>query len=94
VIFAVVVLSLYIWRKKVPWLLLPWGIHILMDIPTHTDFFPTPFLFPLSDWHFPWGISWAEGWLLLADWILLGIIFTVILVNKYRSKPATKVKNA
>ena len=34
-------------RRKAPWLLLPWGLHILMDIPTHERYL-TPFLYPIS----------------------------------------------
>ena len=37
-------------RDAAMWMWLPWLIHIINDIPTHTAaFFPTPFLAPFSD---------------------------------------------
>lgn len=47
VIFIIAFFGVWLIRSK-PFLpMLAWGIHILMDIPTHsTEFFPTPFLWP------------------------------------------------
>lgn len=45
---------------KFPWALLGWAIHIIIDIPTHkTDFYPTPFLWPLSNKIIE-GYAWAS----------------------------------
>lgn len=60
-------LIIFIFVFSLVWLLrgrpfapmLAWGLHILMDIFTHgREFFPTPFLWPVSDYTFdgiPWG---------------------------------------
>lgn len=52
-----------------------WGLHILMDIPTHSvQFYPTPMLWPLSDWRFN-GISWGNPWFMGANIVLLILVF-------------------
>ena len=42
------------------WPMLGWALHVLIDIPTHPDFYNTPFLFPLSDFKNTHGVSWAH----------------------------------
>ena len=45
VVFALAFLLIYMLNKKVYWPMLGWGLHILIDIPTHSiELFPTPFL--------------------------------------------------
>jgi hypothetical protein len=57
-------------------------LHILSDIPTHAyTFFPTPFLWPLSDIKVN-GFSWGTPWFLLLDYSLLIVIYTLL----YRKK--------
>lgn len=60
IVFAGVFGLVWIFRRK-PFLpMFAWGLHILLDIPTHsTSFFPTPFLFPVSDFVVN-GISWGQ----------------------------------
>lgn len=80
VIFAAVALLVTVARKGkfyVP--LIAWGLHVLMDIPTHPDFFQTPFLFPLSDYRVSWGIAWATPWMLLGNTIVVAILYIFIL---------------
>lgn len=44
VIFSIFFLAIWLIRKKPFWILGAWGLHIIVDIPTHSfDFFPTPF---------------------------------------------------
>lgn len=69
--------------------MLGWGFHILLDIPFHTsDFYPTPFLFPLSDYVFPFGIIWRTPIVWMSLWIL-GIAWLLI-VFKRRAKAKAK----
>ena len=50
VLFLAVFALLWLWTKRPVWELGAWGLHVLVDIPTHSfAFFPTPFLWPLSD---------------------------------------------
>jgi len=57
-------------------LLLAWALHIIIDIPTHSyELFPTPFLWPISDFKIN-GIPWDNSIILIPDIILLIILYT------------------
>ena len=60
VIYAVFFALLWwLGKKHLAYLSLAWPLHILVDIPTHsTAFFPTPFLWPVSDLAVN-GIPWS-----------------------------------
>ena len=54
-----------------------WGLHILLDVFTHTsDFFPTPILWPFSDFHFS-GINWSNKWFMLFNYAVLLFLYLV-----------------
>jgi len=72
VVFGMVFLILWAVLKKPFWLLLVWGFHILLDIFTHSfEFFPTPFLWPISDFK-------LDGWMWGVPWIYLTNVFLLI----------------
>ena len=80
VVFVIVFLAVYLLTKKWLWYMVAWPIHIFIDIPTHsTRFFPTPFLWPISNYSFD-GISWATPWFMWMDYLSLIVIFVVISV--------------
>lgn len=57
--------------ESFPVILLGWGLHILMDIPTHSKtFYPTPFLWPFSEWTFN-GFSWGQPWFMIVNYSLI-----------------------
>ncbi len=89
VIFAVIFLLVYAIRRKMYLPMLAWGLHILMDIPTHPDFYQTPFLFPISDYRFPWGISWGQPVFFAVNYGVLALSF--ILIYVYRKKKTNTV---
>lgn len=72
VIFAVFFALLwFIGYKHFAKLTLAWPLHILVDIPTHdATFFPTPFLWPISDFHID-GISWGHPMIFIPNVVLL-----------------------
>lgn len=75
VIFALAFGLAWFLRKKPFYLMLPWGLHILMDIPTHSaQFFPTPFLWPLSDFTVD-GLSWSDPRIFIPNISLLIILY-------------------
>jgi len=75
VIFGIVFLLVWLIWKKPVWPLLAWGLHILVDIPSHSDtFFPTPFLYPISDFHVN-GINWGNPIIFFPNWILLFLAY-------------------
>lgn len=80
------------WHTFIPWEMTAWLLHILSDIPTHSyKFYPTPFLWPISEWKFN-GFSWGQWWFLLLNYSLLIIVF--LLVRRKRIEtPQTKNEN-
>jgi len=54
-----------------------WGLHIFLDIFTHTEeFFPTPILWPFSRFHFS-GINWSNKWFMLFNYAVLLFLYLV-----------------
>lgn len=71
IIFLTVFILVWILRRKPQWLLGAWGLHILVDIPSHAaSFFPTPFLWPLSNYHVN-GIYWGNPIIFFLNWGLI-----------------------
>ena len=89
-VLAVIMLVKYLFRHNVSWKNLPfvmlgWPLHILMDIPTHSyRFYPTPFLWPFSDWKFN-GFSWGQWWFILLNYGSLFLVFWL-----FRKKSTSK----
>jgi len=71
VIFALVFGLVWLLKRR-PYLpMLGWPLHILVDIPTHsTQFFPTPFLWPLADVRVN-GIPWGNPEVFIPNVLLL-----------------------
>jgi len=84
-IFAAVFVIVWIILKKPMLEMLAWGLHILMDIPSHSHiFFPTPFLYPFFSYMFD-GISWASQPFFTINWIVL-ILLYIYLIHRCRLK--------
>ena len=84
VIFALVFGLVWLLRKKPLYELLAWPLHILVDIPTHSDtFFPTPFLWPLSDYRIN-GHPWSSPEIFIPNVILLISLYLWFYVIKPR----------
>lgn len=90
VLWAVVFALVLIVRKGKVWIpLYAWGLHVLMDIPTHPDFFQTPFLFPLSDFKLiGFGLSWAHPLIFFVNWAVLAVIYVFIFRDFRKNKRA------
>jgi hypothetical protein len=75
VTFTILALILWFAARKWFWLLGGWLLHIIIDVPTHTNaFFPTPFLWPISTLKFS-GISWGTPWFMLANYSSLFVLY-------------------
>ncbi|MBU0471568.1 MAG: hypothetical protein KKF89_06460 [Nanoarchaeota archaeon] len=71
---AAVFAAVFLITKKIPVYLWAWPMHILMDIPVHSrEWFPTPFLWPISNWRFP-GISWGNKWFMITNYTAIIIV--------------------
>jgi hypothetical protein len=64
-----VVLLILTGKRKWAWLAVPYGLHILMDIPTHERYQTQPF-WPLSSWSFE-GLTWGDPRIFWPNVILL-----------------------
>lgn len=85
VIFALVFALVWVISRRPRLELLGWALHILIDIPSHIiSFYPTPFLFPISDYRFPYGIQWSNIWYMLINYSLLLIVWGRIFLKKYK----------
>jgi len=92
-VYGLVLLVVYLALKKIPLYLYAWGLHILIDIPTHSRaFLPTPFLWPFSTWHFP-GFSWGTPWFFFSYWMVI-LLWIVYVVVKTYTKGITHKKKA
>ncbi len=84
IVFAFVFAIVWFLHKKHFLPLLAWGFHILIDIPTHSvAFFPTPFLWPISNFMVN-GISWGQPIILVPDLILLVICYFIWWLRRRR----------
>lgn len=77
VLFSLVFALVWLLKKK-PFLpLAAWGLHVLIDIPTHSyNLFPTPFLWPFSDFKVD-GIGWDRPLVLAANFSLLAVVYGI-----------------
>jgi hypothetical protein len=91
IIFAAVFLFVWLIKKKPPLPMLGWALHILIDIPSHSvAFFPTPFLFPISTYYFPYGIAWSNMWFMIINYSALLIVWGKILFDFLKLKGQRK----
>ncbi len=80
VIWAAVFIIAWIFYKRPRFELFGWALHILIDIPSHVlSFFPTPFLFPISNYRFPYGVTWGNTWYMIINYSLLLFFFIYLL---------------
>lgn len=75
VVFAMIFGIFWLVKRRPVLELLGWGLHILIDIPTHQGMFAVHFLWPLSRLSFS-GIRWENGWFLAVNYGALLIVFT------------------
>lgn len=94
VVFVAVFGIVWFFRRRPLWPLAAWGLHVLIDIPTHSSaFFPTPFLFPLSDFTVN-GIAWMEPIIFFPNALLLVILYAVWLWRTRRFSGHSPILNS
>ncbi len=61
--------------RRIVFPMLGWLLHILIDIPTHSEqFYATRFLWPFSDFHVD-GIAWWTPWFWAATYAALAAVY-------------------
>lgn len=59
---------------------------MLVDMPTHSyAFFPTPVLWPLSDWKYN-GWQWMMPEILIPNFVVLSLLYAWFFAHAYRFK--------
>ncbi len=67
--------------------MLGWALHILIDIPSHAgNFYPTPFLWPVSDYKFLHGVSWANPTYMIINYSALAIVCVYFYLTRKKNK--------
>jgi len=90
-VFGAVFLLVWLLLKKPLWLLGAWGLHILVDIPSHSfDFFPTPFLWPISNFKID-GIGWGNPIIFFPNLALLVLAYALFFYKKIKIKKHEKI---
>jgi hypothetical protein len=75
IVFLLVFVLVWMITKKAFLPLAAWGLHILIDIPTHSfALFPTPFLWPLSSFKVD-GIGWDNPLILFPNYAVLVALY-------------------
>jgi hypothetical protein len=86
IVFLLAFLLIGFLLKRPLWELSAWGLHVLVDVPTHSHaFFPTPVLWPLFDWKFN-GWQWTTPTILVPNFVLLSLLYTWFLSQSYLTK--------
>ncbi len=76
-----------LWRRDIAFAMLAWPFHIVLDFPFHSfQYFPTPILWPISDFKLD-GIQWSHWYIWLPNVAGLGILLTYRCRQKRRRKP-------
>lgn len=75
IVFALAFFTVWAIRGKAMMEMLGWLFHILLDIFTHSDaFFPTPFLWPISSYHFN-GMMWGDPLIFIPNVLILSALY-------------------
>lgn len=75
IIFGAVFLVVWLILRRPIYPMFAWPLHIIFDIFTHrADFFPTPFLWPLSDYQIS-VINWSDPRIFIPNVVLLALLY-------------------
>ncbi|MBI4224959.1 MAG: hypothetical protein HY617_01365 [Candidatus Sungbacteria bacterium] len=88
VIFLLIFFMLWAFFRRPVWEFSAWGLHILLDIPTHSyRFFPTPFLWPVSRFEVD-GFPWSMPQVFIPNILLLVICYVCFFIYRRKSRKA------
>ena len=92
-VFLLVFLLVWHLHRQPLWELAAWGLHVLVDVPTHSfAFFPTPVFWPLSNWKFD-GWQWMTPVILVSNYVLLAVCYTCFALRSAGSTPDNRRGN-
>lgn len=86
-VFAMVFALVWLLRGKPLLEMGAWGLHLVMDIFTHSvAFFPTPFLWPVSNAHFD-GLPWVDPLIYVPNVLLLAVLYAWFFLRRKKASP-------
>ncbi len=86
VIAGIVIGAVWLYRGKPLIPLFAWPLHILFDIPMHSlAFFPTPFLWPVSEYRFD-GVSWGSSYIIASYLTILALLLLQLFFSHRRAR--------
>lgn len=89
IIFTLIFIFIWLFLRRSVWEMSGWLLHILIDIPTHSyQFYPTPFLWPISEWKFN-GFSWSTPWFLILNYSAIILVYWFLKKKKNKKYGAT-----
>ena len=87
-VFGLVFAAVWLLRGKPLPEMGAWGLHLGMDIFTHSDaFFPTPFLWPLSGATYD-GLPWTDQRIFVPNVLLLALLYAWFFFKRKRTNHA------
>jgi hypothetical protein len=84
VVFVAAFLMVWVMLRHPVWELLGWALHILLDIPSHTAHYPTPFLWPTSSYYIA-GVSWRQWWFAALNYGTLAALFLGLWIDHIKT---------
>lgn len=84
IIFSLAFALVWMIGKKAFLPMAAWGMHIVIDIPTHSfKLFPTPFLWPLTNFRID-GIKWDSLMILIPNYALLAALYSAWFYKQWK----------
>ena len=86
VVLSVVTLICGRWLRVLLPALLGWWMHVLLDIPTHSEeYYAVTIFYPFTQWSFN-GIAWTTPWVLAVNYAVLALAYTALFVTRPRRR--------
>ena len=85
VVFGLVgsAVGLIMWRM--PWFMVPWGLHVVIDIFTHPEtYYATPYLYPFESPYLG-AVDYRAPWFLVTNWVVIGIVAGLVWSRERRA---------
>lgn len=75
IVAAAVMLPVWVWSRHLWTPLLGWWSHVVIDVSTHSvDYFPAPFLYPITREGFD-GVAWNAPWFMALNYAALATAY-------------------
>ena len=88
VIWGALAAAIWLARRKFPFVLGAWALHVLFDIPLHElSFFPTPYLWPFET-PLVAGVRWAQPGVMIPNYLALIVVYALMIGARYRRQKA------